>query len=386
MKKITACTLFFTAFSVCAGKHYNLVSPDGRLMTDISVGKELTYSVSLDGKTVIADSPLSMTLGDGTTWGDNGKVTSFSRKSVDTVIDSPFYRAEKMQDKYNAASIDFKGGWGIEFRLYNDGIAYRFTSSRKEPVIIADENVTYNFLNDATAYAGYTISRSSDPCFTSFENEYAKVKLSETNPDKLIFLPMTVDLGNNLKVTITESDLEQFPGLYMAAGGGTSLKGTHAGYPKKSVQGGHNNLQMIVTEREDYIAKSAGSRTYPWRIAIITDNDRDLAASNLSYLLASPSRIADTSWIKPGKVAWEWWNDWNITGVDFEAGVNNETYKKYHWRLLKSVNAKLLNSVFMLVTRFSGLQTLSHFSNDYIGVGDLKLGSPIFHECRTIHF
>lgn len=234
-----------------------------------------------------------------------------------------------MQDKYNSALIDFKGGWGIEFRLYNDGIAYRFKSTKRTPVTIADENATYNFPIDATSYVGYTISLSSDPCFTSFENKYAKVKLSEIDPDRLIFLPMTVDLGDNTKVTITESDLEQFPGLYMSAGGNTSLKGTHAKYPKKSVQGGHNNLQMIVEEREDYIAKSNGSRTYPWRIAIITDNDKDLAASNLSYLLASPSRIADTSWIKPGKVAWEWWNDWNITGVDFEAGVNNETYKKY---------------------------------------------------------
>ncbi len=329
MRKLTLSIMTLTALSVFAGKSYNLESPNGLIKADISVGKELTYSVTLNGKEVLSESPISMTLSDGTVWGVDPKVTKLSRKSVDTYINSPFYRSEKIQDKYNSATIDFKGGWGVEFRAYNDGIAYRFKSSKGKSLVVADENVTYNFPFDATSYVAYTKGSATDPYFTSFENEYSNTKLSEIDQDRLIFLPMSVDLGNNTKVTITESDLEEFPGLYMTGNGTTSLKGSHAKYPKKSVQGGHNNLQMIVKEREDFIAKSNGNRTFPWRIAIITDSDKDLAASNLSYILASPSRIAETSWIKPGKVAWEWWNNWNITGGDFEAGVNNETYKKY---------------------------------------------------------
>lgn len=317
------------AFSAFAGKAYNVSSPDGKIKADISVGNDLSYSVTFDGKPVISESTLSMTLSNGTIWGKNPKVAKVSKKSLNTKIPSPFYRADKLDENYNSTTINFKGGWGVEFRAYNDGIAYRFISSQKSPLIIADEEVCYNFPLDATSFVPYTKSRDVDPYYNSFENEYEEVKLSGIDRNRLIFLPMTVDLGDNVKVTVTESDLEQFPGLYMTGCGNTSLKGSHARYPKISKQGGHNNLQMEVKERENFIAKTDGSRTFPWRVAIITDNDKNLAASNLSYLLASPSKVSDISWIKPGKVAWEWWNDWNITGVDFKAGINNDTYKKY---------------------------------------------------------
>ena len=317
------------AFSAFAGKAYNVSSPDGKIKADISVGNDLSYSVTFDGKPVISESTLSMTLSNGTIWGKNPKVAKVSKKSLNTKIPSPFYRADKLDENYNSTTINFKGGWGVEFRAYNDGIAYRFISSQKSPLIIADEEVCYNFPLDATSFVPYTKSRDVDPYYNSFENEYEEVKLSGIDRNRLIFLPMTVDLGDNVKVTVTESDLEQFPGLYMTGCGNTSLKGSHARYPKISKQGGHNNLQMEVKERENFIAKTDGSRTFPWRVAIITDNDKNLAASNLSYLLASPSKVSDISWIKPGKVAWEWWNDWNITGVDFKAGINNDAYKKY---------------------------------------------------------
>ena len=317
------------SLSLAAAKNYTVVSPDGKLKTEISVGDHLSYSVDLNGKTVIAPSTLSMTLADGTVWGQNPKVSRYSKRAVDEVVESPFYRAESIPDSYNVATLDFKGGWGLEFRAYNDGIAYRFVAKQKKSITVADEEVTYVFPTDATAYVPYDRGSKNDPFFNSFENQYTKTTLSGINRDKLIFLPMTVDLGDDVKVTLTESDLEQFPGLYMTGTGTASLKGTHARYPKNSVQGGHNNLQMIVTEREDFISKTEGNRGFPWRVAIITDNDKDLAASNLSYLLASPSRVANTSWIKPGKVAWDWWNCWNLTGVDFKAGVNNDTYKKY---------------------------------------------------------
>lgn len=329
MKRIIAVALLISACSAFASQ-YNVVSPDGRLKANINMGKkEVTYSVTLNGKEVIAPSPLSMTLADGTVWGRNPKVAKVTESSVDTKVASPFYRAESLPERYNAATFDFKGNWGIEFRTYDDGVAYRFVSKNKKPLTVTDEEVVYNFPVDAMAYVAYAKSRSTDPYFTSFENEYTATRLSEMEGDTLAFLPLTVDLGDDVKVTLTESDLEKFPGLFLKSTGGASLKGDHAHYPKKTVQGGHNNLQMIVEEREDYIAKSEGERSFPWRVAIVTDSDKNLAASNLSYLLASPSRVADTSWIKPGKVAWEWWNAWNVTGVDFKAGINNDTYKKY---------------------------------------------------------
>ena len=146
-----------------------------------------------------------------------------------------------------------------------------------------------------------------------------------------MFLPLVVEANDGVKVCITESDLESFPGLYLSTGKEerNTLNGIHPAYPKKSVQGGHNMLQMIVKEREAYTAKVSGKRAFPWRMAIIAKQDKELVESNLSYLLATPSCLEDISWIKPGKVAWEWWNDWNLDGVAFKTGVNTETYKAY---------------------------------------------------------
>lgn len=327
MRKLTLSLMLLGASSALAA-NYDVVSPDGRLKADISVGKTLSYSINFDNKTILENSPISMTLENGTVWGSEPKVAKVTKKSVDTTVSSPFYRAESMRDNYNVTTIDFKGGWSVEFRAYDDGIAYRFVSKQKKPLVVVDEEVTYNFPTDATAYVPYAKGRKDDPFFNSFENEYAKTKISGVDKNKIIFLPLVVDLGDNVKMLITESDLEQFPGLYMT-GNDNGFKGTHARYPKTQTQGGHNNLQMVVQDRENYIAKTDGTRTFPWRVAVVTDKDTRLAETNLSYLLASPSRVSDISWIKPGKVAWDWWNDWNLTGVDFETGVNNDTYKAY---------------------------------------------------------
>lgn len=307
---------------------YTITSPDGRIKATIDAYAKMEYSVTLDNKAVIAPSSLSMKLADGSLWGPQAKVVRASKKSVDSKVKSPFYRNIEIPEQYNSLTLDCKGNWGVEFRAYNDAVAYRFFAKLKNPVTIADEEVEYSFPSDATAYVPYTKPHQQNRFFNSFENAYAVEPLSKIDTSRLAFLPLTVDLGY-AKVTMTESDLENYPGMYLAGDGTTVLRGVFAPYPKKEEQGGHNNLQMIVTESEDYIATGKGKRTFPWRAAVITDNDRDLAATNISYLLAAPSRLTDHSWVKPGKVAWDWWNCWNISGVDFKAGINNDTYKKY---------------------------------------------------------
>lgn len=151
------------AISAAAGKVYKISSPDGRIHTDISVGEVLSYSVNFKGMPVISESTLSMTLADGKVWGKNPKVEKYKTKSVKTEIPSPFYRADRLEEEYNSATINFKGGWGVEFRAYNDGVAYRFTSSQKKPLVVEDEEVIYNFPVDATAYAAYTKAVPSIP-------------------------------------------------------------------------------------------------------------------------------------------------------------------------------------------------------------------------------
>lgn len=313
---------------------YELTSPDGKLKTHITAGKQLTYDIVFDGQQVTTASPISITLENGEVWGENDKPASAKRKSVNTKVASPFYRASELVDNYNELVLSFKGNWGIEFRAYNDGIAYRFVNKSKKAFKIVNEEVNYQFATDAKGTVPYVI-RGKDGDYesqfrNSFENQYTVKNISELNKQRLIFLPAMAEVENGVKVCITETDLNNYPGLYLSAGKGEHLlSGVFAQYPKTVEQGGHNNLQMLVKERENYIAKVEGPRNFPWRVAIVSNQDIDIANSNLSYLLAAPSKVEDISWIKPGKVAWEWWNNWNIEGVDFRSGVNNATYKVY---------------------------------------------------------
>lgn len=331
---IFLCCLF--ALEVHAQKTFDLVSPDGTLNTTVSISDKLTYDIRCNGNLILSPSSLSMTLDDGTVWGKQARLLRASRKTVDEKVPSPFYRQSEMRNHYNALTLEFKKGWSVEFRAYNDGIVYRFTSYIDKPFNIMNEEVAYTFPENFKVNASYVVPRIKDGSlesqfYNSFENTYTTTTISEVDKNRLMFLPLVVEANDGVKVCITESDLESFPGLYLSTGKEerNTLNGIHPAYPKKSVQGGHNMLQMIVKEREAYIAKVSGKRAFPWRMAIIAKQDKELVESNLSYLLATPSCLEDISWIKPGKVAWEWWNDWNLDGVAFKTGVNTETYKAY---------------------------------------------------------
>ncbi len=335
MKKLylilLGCTIVLTAH---AQKTFKLVSPDKRLVTTIQTGDQLTYEVSHESTTILLPSPLSLTLSSGEKWGVKTGSPKSLHRTIDQTILSPFYRKDQIRDIYNELKLTFGNEWGVEFRAYNDGVAYRFVSLRKKPFTIESETVDYRFPNDPVATVPY-VQVGKDGNYesqfhNSFENQYTTTQLSKLNKERLMFLPLVVEAQDGKKVCITEADLESYPGLYLTnAQGGNSLTGVQAKYPKQSVQGGHNQLQFRVTEREAYMAKVKGERTFPWRATIVTTSDKELAGSDMTYRLGAPSRIKDLSWIRPGKVAWDWWNDWNITGVDFPSGVNNNTYKYY---------------------------------------------------------
>ena len=332
-------TLAFALCGMCitsayAQKEFILSSPDGNLKSTIVAGDTLSYDIFYKDAKVMHRSPAYVTLENGDVWGINSKVRKSKKRTVNEVVPSPFYRSTEIKDNYNEIVLEFNKKWKVEFRAYNDGIAYRFVNENSKPFNIKSETVEYRFDKDDKAFVPYVRSGSDgdyeSQFFNSFENTYTECKISELNKGRLSFLPLTVETGDNIKVCITESDLENYPGLYLIADKkGNSLAGVHAPYPSEVKQGGHNQLQMLVQSCEDYIAKIDGKRSMPWRIAIVSDDDRTIAATNLSYLLGAPSRVDDVSWIKPGKVAWEWWNDWNLDGVDFKTGVNNETYKAY---------------------------------------------------------
>ena len=336
---MTRTLLALVGVMVCLGtaaaKEITVASPDGMTVANIHVGQVLSYDICQDGVEVLAPSKLSITLGDNTHWGVDPSLIRVRRSSKDAVVASPFMGQAVIEERYNSAVLTFRGRWSVEFRVFDDGVAYRFASTKRGDYTIKSEAVEYCFVDDAVAHIPY-VKSPKDLSFEaqfhkSFENIYTVAPLSELDNRRLAFLPVLVDAPQGKRLGITESDLRDYPGLYLNASlEGHRLQGIFAPYPAALVEHtGHNNLQTRVAKRADYIAQVSAPRTFPWRVVTVSRTDVDLANSQLSYLLAEPSKLDDLSWIKPGKVAWDWWNDWNLKGVSFRAGINNQTYKYY---------------------------------------------------------
>lgn len=307
-------------------KNYTLSSPDGGLKVEISTGDGLSYRIMHENDTILSHSNIGLVLADGTLVGKSSRVTRERRKKIEDKVESPFYRFKEFVAACNELDLKLQGGFGVTFRAYDDGVAYRFYTTVASEVTVKDEMAEFNFPQDYTAYLPYT-TNDKKPMAMAFQNVYDITPLSKAQP-KLAFLPVTVDCGS-VKLNLLESDLEAYPGMFVQSQQGKyGLKGVFAPYPAKTDFYPWRK-QEYVTETTDFISRSRGSRSYPWRVLAITEKDTDMPVNNLVYALASPNRIGDTSWIKTGKVAWDWWNDWNLKGVPFKAGINMDTYKYY---------------------------------------------------------
>lgn len=324
---------------VAQAKNYEVASPSGDLRAVVSVTNSGTTLSVFAGETeVLAPSPISITIKENNEsrtkvlWGMNSKQPKVRRSFVDEMIPAPVYKRFQVKDRYNQMVLS-SGKQGLVVRAYDDGIAYRLTYKSNIPYTVYNEQADFTFPADYPMYASY-VKRGDDGDFesqyiNSFENTYEHESITKFKSSRLLFLPVLVELPHGMKVCITEADLDNYPGMYLVGGGDTPVLASHfAPVPKTTVQGGHNMLQKFVTSREEYIARDANAQL-PWRVIAVAGNDAELAASDIVFRLGKPLRIADTSWIKPGKVAWDWWNAWNLYGVDFRAGINNETYKYY---------------------------------------------------------
>ena len=322
-------------FHAVAKKHeYILSSPDGRLVTHIVAQDfSLTYDLEYNGERLMLPSRLGLYCSSSKGEVNVMTVKRATQRNIDETVASPFTRQATMRDHCNELTLKMHEGFSVVFRVYNEGVAYRYVWE-SVPCQVTHEEVQYIFERDWNATVPYVTNFDStnraSQYNSSFENQYVTLPLSQLDPRRLCFLPLMVHCDNGMKVCITESSLCDYPGLYLRGTGSNGiLIGDHAPLPRRVEQGGHNNLQLLVKERELYgIANMDKTKNFPWRIMMV-GTATEVAMNNMSHLLAEPSRVQDISWIKPGKVAWDWWNNWNIGGVDFVAGVNNDTYKHY---------------------------------------------------------
>jgi len=330
---VTALCLGITASG--ASTKQILTSPSGRISVNVDVAAGIKYSVSMDGVTLINTSEIFMILEDGTLYGGPGKGYVITRSSVDETIDAVAYRTAKVRNHYNELTLKSKK-FSIIFRAYDDGIAYRFVSASNVPFKVTSELAEFNFANDYMAYIPY-VQQNDESLETqfhnSFENKYAHQHISEFDKTHYAFLPVLVEAENGVKMVISESDLLHYPGMHIYNGDGdTSLKGVFAPYPKNRIPEPDSDRQisMYVDGVEEFISKCEPRCSFPWRLVAISTSDEQLTDNDMVYRLASAREPSeDFSWVKPGKVAWDWWNSWNLYGVDFKSGVNTETYKYY---------------------------------------------------------
>ena len=331
---LTAAMAFLmTSVIVAAPKSYELSSPDGTVRTVVTVGEEVNYSVWKNSDRLLNPSVISMDLMDGSSYDASVKLQKVERSTVDNTLDALFYKKDKVRENYNELKLRFRT-YDLIFRAYDAGVAYRFVSKSKAPFKVKGEVAEFSFPEDWNAYVPYVRARAKgfeNQFWNSFENRYENLPMSSWDTERLAFLPLMVQSPQGYKINIMESDLTDYPGMYLYnSDGDSTLEAVFPRYPKDVEQGGHNMLQGVVKSREEYIAEYDGATAFPWRIVNISTEDKEMLDNDLVWLLGAPADpSADWSWVKPGKVAWDWWNDWNLTGVDFKAGVNNATYEYY---------------------------------------------------------
>ena len=336
MKTLQLFTLFaaLTCCGTTVARNQVVTSPNGRLVATISDDGGLMLAVSLDGKVLLQPSAIGLTLADGATVGRSGKMGSVRATTITDDTDAPFYRQRHIKTVANQLDIKLGQGFGLHVRAYDEGVAYRYYTTRKGETIIQNETAAFRFDAGNKAWLAYSTNQEK-PYAMAFQNTYHETRLGEARQQPA-FLPATVDCGG-AKVTILESDLRSYPGMFLLREevkvksekeGSACLKAVFAPYPKQMDYYKWRGMSY-VSQTEDYIAKSTGQRTYPWRVLAVTERDADMPVNNLVYTLATPNQIGDTSWLKAGKVAWDWWNDWNLKGVDFVAGINTRTYQYY---------------------------------------------------------
>jgi alpha-glucosidase len=306
-----------------AQSSYDLRSPNNRVEVRIRTAQGVTYDVLLNGELLLGNCTLSLDV-DHKVLGHGEKVLRAKQRTVDDML-TPAVRQKfaQIHEHFNEERLEMDGGYAVTFRAYNEGVAYRMETSLREPQVkIHGEEVGFRFPSNFV-----TFYPQEDSFFLHNERRYVPQKLGEIAPAFIATLPAVVEAGNGVKVALAESDVEDYPGLWLKGTSGNGLDGTFPPYPLKEKL--ERDRDFRVVESADYIAVTGGTRTFPWRVMGIAQRDADLLTNELVWLLEKPSQVEDTSWIKPGKVAWDWWNDTNLYGVDFKAGINTQTYKYY---------------------------------------------------------
>lgn len=318
--------IFLNSLGIVTAQDLSVKSPDGKLNVMIALSETINWNVVLDGNVIIEKAIISMNMGDDRVLGASPKLRSQSTESVRETLSVQIPNKDAIiQNNYNELALNFKGGYQLLFRAFNDGFAYQFIDKSPKTKKVVNERLTFTFPEGSSSFFP-----QEESMYSHNEREYINKGMSELATGDFCSLPVMFDT-KKAKVLFTESSLHNYPGMFLEKSDNTTMNATFPKYVLNAIpnEASSPDRNQIITEEADYIAKINGKRSYPWRVFIISDDDRTFVESNLVTQLAKPSKIPNVDWIKPGQVAWDWYNANNIYGVDFEAGVNDETYKYF---------------------------------------------------------
>jgi len=328
LRKIYLTMLVFIVSLPAWAADLKLSSPDKNIVVEVSLNEKIYYRISFKGERVLEASPLSLSI-DRAILGSNPKLLNSVPTTIDEKIPTVYGSRKDIRDHYNQLALNFEGGFSVEFRAYNNGVAYRFVTQLKEKqVTVKNEEVSFRFNFGVSAWI--LDSKSYETNYKLMPLDVQNIQNFNNNRSK-IYLPMVVQSTPNVKVLITEAGLYDYPSLFLDRGNDYEnfLNGTFEKYALTTKTGGFSNYSQVADQEADYIAVTSGQRNYPWRLLVISDDDRTFADCDLVYQLSKPCVLRQTDWIKPGKVAWEWWHDYVVEGQNFKGGVNTQTYL-YH--------------------------------------------------------
>ena len=319
----TTSLILFAADPAAAQANHTVRSPDQRIEVHIRLADRVRYDVILKGRPLLQDSALSLKT-EFAVLGVDPKLKKAKARTVDQWVEPVMpQKFAKLREHYNELRLEFEGNYSVAFRAYDEGVAYRVETNQHLPQEkIISEEVSLNFAGENNVYFP-----KEESFFSHNEREFLYLALKEVAPDAIASLPAVVDTKDGVKIAVAESDVDDYPGLWLRGNGSNGLSGIFPPYPLKEEL--TRDRDFKITQAADYIAVTTGTRSFPWRILGIAEKDGDLITNQMVYLLAKPSQVQDTSWIRPGKVAWDWYNANNISGVNFKSGINTQTYKYY---------------------------------------------------------
>ena len=325
IRNIILLLVFIYTIQTVFSQNHEISSLDKNLHITVSVEPKLTWTVTYKGNIVLDKSEIALEL-------DNDKILGHGSPLKKTIISAEDRAIEPVitqknaliEDQFNQLRLEFIDNFAVEFRAYDDGVAYRFTTSLEEEITIINEISKLNFPANTKS-----LFPEEETLISHYERLYIPTKLDTLSSNKFCSLPVLLKIHKDIKVVVTEADLYDYPGMFLYGTNSNQLK---AGFPKyvkeaKPKPGSEDRNEVIIDE--NFIAKTSGSRTFPWRAFVITDDDKEIIQSELVFKLSRPLELKNTDWIKPGKVAWDWYNANNIYNVNFKSGVNNKSYKYY---------------------------------------------------------